>query len=103
MSMKMNIASRLAVLNNLPTQGSVLEMISKRNIRKKIDFSSEEIEKINLKEGKGVITWSSETDSDLDIEFNDSELELLKSIVKIMDDKHIITDNILDFVEEIQK
>ena len=35
--MKMNVATRLAILTNLPEQGSVLEMISARNIRKKID------------------------------------------------------------------
>lgn len=37
----LNVATRLMLLMNLPEQGSVIEMISKRNIRKKIDFSSE--------------------------------------------------------------
>lgn len=78
-------------------------MISKRNIRKKIDFTSEEIEKCNLKEGDGVISWNPDAISNIDVEFNDSELELIKSIIKILDDKHVITDNILDFIEEVQK
>ena len=39
MVMKMNVATRVAILTNLPEQGSVLEMMSARNIRKKIDFS----------------------------------------------------------------
>lgn len=56
MVMKMNIATRLAILTNLPEQGSVLEMISARNIRKKIDFSSEEITSLNLKEADGKIS-----------------------------------------------
>lgn len=37
----LNVATRLMLLMNLPEQGSVIEMISKRNIRKKIDFSSD--------------------------------------------------------------
>lgn len=99
--MKMNIATRLAILTNLPEQGSVLEMISKRNVRKKIDFSSEEINALNLKEADGRISWTPGVE-DKEIEFNDSEKEFLRTVVKIMDDKHVITDNILDFVEEIQ-
>lgn len=38
---KLNVATRLMLLMNLPEQGSVVDMISKRNVRKKIDFSSE--------------------------------------------------------------
>lgn len=42
--LKLNIATRLILLVNLPEQGSVVDMISKRNVRRKIDFSSEEME-----------------------------------------------------------
>ena len=97
----MNVATRLAILTNLPEQGSVLEMISARNIRKKIDFSSEEIASLNLKEADGKISWTPNVE-DIEIEFNDSETEFLRTIINIMDQKHVITDNILDFVELIQ-
>jgi hypothetical protein len=51
---KLNIATRLILLVNLPEHGSVVDMISKRNIRRKIDFSSEEMEssKLNVMEDK---------------------------------------------------
>ena len=52
----LNVATRLMLLMNLPEQGSVIEMISKRNIRKKIDFSSEELEDLNIKSEDGRIT-----------------------------------------------
>jgi hypothetical protein len=51
----LNVATRLMLLMNLPEQGSVIEMISKRNIRKKIDFSSEELEDLNIKNEDGRI------------------------------------------------
>lgn len=101
MVMKMNVATRLAILTNLPEQGSVLEMISSRNIRKKIDFSSEEITALNLKEADGKISWTPNVE-DIEVEFNDSETEFLRTVINIMDQKHVITDNILDFVELIQ-
>lgn len=99
----MNTASRLAILANLPERGTVLEMISKRNIRKKIDFTSEEFARLNLKENNGRITWNPEVSIIIDVEFNDAEITLLKSIINIMDNKHIITDNILDFISELQQ
>lgn len=52
----LNVATRLMLLMNLPEQGSVIEMISKRNIRKKIDFSSEELEDLNIKNEDDRIT-----------------------------------------------
>lgn len=99
--MKMNIESRLVILANLPQQGSLLEMMTARNIRRKIEFSSEEMNKLNLKEINGRISWNSSSEL-LNVDFTDQEKEFLKSIIKIMDSKHIIIDGLLDFIQEIQ-
>ena len=97
----MNIESRLVILANLPQQGSLLEMMTARNIRRKIEFSSEEMNKLNLKEINGRISWNSSSEL-LNVDFTDQEKEFLKSIIKIMDSKHIIIDGLLDFIQEIQ-
>ena len=99
--MKMNVASRLIILINLPEQGSVVEMISKRNITKKIDFTSEEVETLKFKNEDGKISWSNETDP-IDVEFNNDEIALLKNIINQLDKNSNITDSILDFAAEIQ-
>lgn len=98
----MNIESRLVILANLPQQGSLLEMMTARNIRRKIEFSSEEMNKLNLKEINGRISWNSSSSELLNVDFTDQEKEFLKSIIKIMDSKHIIIDGLLDFIQEIQ-
>lgn len=51
----LNVATRLMLLMNLPEQGSVTEMISKRNVRKKIDFSSQEFDDYGIKNEEGRI------------------------------------------------
>lgn len=56
----LNVATRLMLLMNFPEQGSVTEMISKRNVRKKIDFSSEEVEALKIENKDGRIVWSPE-------------------------------------------
>lgn len=48
-NLKLNVMSRIIILTNLPEQGSVVEMVAKRNIRKKVDFTSDELDKLNFK------------------------------------------------------
>lgn len=97
----LNVATRLMLLMNFPEQGSVTEMISKRNVRKKIDFSSEEVEVLKIENKDGRIVWSPEKEL-LTVEFTDSEIGFLKSIIEKLDKAGSITDNILDFVEAVQ-
>lgn len=98
--LKLNIATRLILLVNLPEQGSVVDMISKRNVRRKIDFSSEEMEsaKINITEDK--VTWDPNAVS-IEVEFTESEVSFLKNIIDKLDKAGNITDNILEFCEQI--
>lgn len=98
----LNVATRITLLMNLPEQGSVIDMISQRNIRKKIDFSSEEFEKCQIQSKDGRVVWSPDA-SNIEVEFTESEIAFLKNLVDKLDKSGLITDNILDFVEEILK
>lgn len=91
--------SRIIILTNLPEQGSVVEMVAKRNIRKKVDFTSDELDKLNFKTNDDKMTW--DTNFDVEIEFADSEIDLLKNIVNRLSESGLITDQILDFAEFI--
>ena len=99
--MKMNVATRLVILINLPEHGSVVEMISKRNIIKKVDFTSEEVESLKFKNEDGKIFWTNEI-KPIDVEFNNEEINFLKNIINQLDKDGNITDSILDFAAEIQ-
>lgn len=52
----LNVATRLIILSNLPEKDNIINMITSRNIRNKINFSSEEIEKLKLKNDNNRIT-----------------------------------------------
>lgn len=97
-----NVPVRLMLLMNLPEQGSVLEMIAIRNLRKKIDFSSEEVEEISMKSAEGRITWNTEKAKDAEIEFSESEIEVINKVIDKLDKSGQITEALLDFIEAIK-
>lgn len=49
MNVNLSVLVRLMLLNNLPEQGNLEKIINKRNVRNKIIFSSDEMDKLNLK------------------------------------------------------
>ena len=98
----LNVATRLTLLMHLPEQGSVTDMIAKRNVRKKIDLSSQEVEDYKVINKDGRVQWSSSAPS-IEVEFTKSEIEFLKGIIKKLDESGSVTDNILEFAEAVLK
>lgn len=88
------------LLNNLPEQGNIEKMINKRNIRNKITFSSEEMDKLNLKSTDQGITWT--PIDEIDVEFTNTEIEFLNDMINTMSENNLISENMLDFILEIQ-
>lgn len=98
----LNVAVRLVLLMNLPEQGSVTDMISKRNIRGKIDLSSSEVDDYKIKNEEGRVVWATDAPS-IEVEFTDSEIKFIKALINKLDESGAVTDNILDFAEDILK
>ena len=92
------------MLELLPEKGALLTMTNKRNIIKKIDFSSEEMEKFEIKQNKdnGTITWRNEIEP-FDIDFNSEELNLLKEQVEQLDKANEISDRNFDLCIKIKE
>lgn len=88
------------LLNNLPEQGNIEKMINKRNVRNKITFSSEEMDKLNLKSTDQGITWT--PIDDIEVDFTDTEIKFINDMISTMDENNLISENMLDFVLEVR-
>ena len=97
--MKLNVITRLSLLSNLPEQGRLEQMLNKRNVRNKITFSSEELEKMNLETSEQGIKWT--PIDDVDIDFTNTELKYLKSVIDTISEKGLINEGIVDFAIEV--
>lgn len=85
----------------LPTEGGRLEMITVRGILSKVEFSSEEIDKHKIKQGEGGITWNQ--DFDIEVNFNDTEWQMIQSGIRKIDEEKRITIDMLATVEKLYR
>jgi hypothetical protein len=94
--MKLYVKERLAMLQMLPENGSLSEMVDVMEIVKKIRITQEERTKIEYKETSGSIVWNISKDEGLDVDFTFEEISVLKDAVSRMDREKKINMSILD-------
>ena len=94
--MTLYVKERLAILQMLPENGSLSEMVDVMEIVKKIRITQEERTKIEYKETSGSIIWNISKDEGLDVDFTFEEISVLKDAVSRMDREKKINMSILD-------
>lgn len=101
MNFKLNVITRLLLFNNMPENGSIEEMINKRNVRDKITFSSEELDKLQLKTNENGITF--QPIDDLEVEFTNTEVKFLNDVMEKISEKGLFVEASLDFVLDLRE
>ena len=100
MNFNLNVLVRLILLNNLPEQGNLEKVLNKKNVRNKISFSSEELDKLNLKTNDQGIVWN--PIDDVTVEFTDTEVRFINDVISDIDSKGLISEGLLDFIFAIK-
>lgn len=79
----MDIKNRIVLMNILPTEWTLTDMIIIKELKEKLNFSQEEIEKREIKTNENwSISWKDWKDKD--IQFNEAEKSLInKSLNKL--------------------
>ena len=84
MIIEMTIPERLYTMGILPQEGSFLTLRVIRELTSKVGFSADEIDTYELKEIDGRVEWNPNIKTTKDIEFLDSELDIIKlSLIKL--------------------
>lgn len=99
--MNLNVQERIAILQMLPQNGSLYEMVDIMEIIKKVRITSEEKDKLEYVEGKGVISWNVNKDLGKDVEFKHEEMSILKAAVKKLDEEKRVNAANLDICLKI--
>lgn len=94
--MKLTVLSRLMLGKIFPQTEGILQQSMIRDISKKIEFSQEEIKKLDLKIKEGMIKWNPNKEFTVDVDFSETELSFLRDCVDKMDREKTITQNMLE-------
>lgn len=100
--MNLSINDRLAIIQLLPTTGSLTEVVDIIEIIKKVRVGQEEKDLLKFKETPESILWDSSLDSGKEIVFTHEEVAILKDAVKILDSKRLITFSNVDICLKIK-
>lgn len=85
-----------------PERGGMLEMILVKSIADKVALTSKEITFFSIVQEGDSIKWNQSKDTGVEIEFEKSEIELLKKQVQEMDDNKNITMRTFDLCMKIK-
>lgn len=90
------IKDRLSIIQMLPQNGNIQDMIDVIEILKKVRVEKEERELLNLVEDKNGVLWDTTKDKGKEIEFKFEEIDLLKRLVKKLDEEKKVNTTNLD-------
>ncbi len=84
--MKLKLIDRIMLANILPTEGNIKTLVCAKDIRKKVDFTQDEVKKYEIDSAEnGGIKWNLEgAATEFDIEFTELEtMEIVKTLKKL--------------------
>ena len=100
--MILTIKDRIVMPELFPERGGMLEMILVKSIADKVALTSKEITDFSIVQEGDSIKWNQSKDTGVEIEFEKSEIELLKKQVQEMDDNKNITMRTFDLCMKIK-
>ena len=98
------IKERLILLQILPTQGSLSEMVEIMDLAKQLKLNDEEKNSVSFNEdSKGNITWDIDKDPNIDITISSDMIKILKETINKLDKDKKITPQLVDLAVKITK
>jgi len=99
--MNLSVRDRLILLRVLPKEGDYLTLKIVRGLGNSLSFSEEEHKEYKFKETEGTITWSN--DSEKDIEMGEKAKELIANALKALSDQKKLSFDHFDLYEKFNE
>jgi hypothetical protein len=101
MKIEMTIPERLYTMGALPKEGSFITLRLVRELNTKLGFSADEITNFEITEEEGLVKWNAMGNDPVEIEFADSELDVIKVEFKKLDSENKLNMNLFSIYEKI--
>ena len=104
MKVKLSVKDRLIFPGLLPKQGSMIGLEIVSNIRDKLKFTPKEIELLKFSDRPdGGVSWSPGLEKPFEVEFEKSEIKLIKQGIAQLDKAELISSEQYDLCKRINK
>lgn len=100
--MKMTIKDRIVVVDLLPEQGGMIDMILAKSVSDKVALTAREITDFSVVQEGNSVKWDQTKDTGVEICFEASEVEMLKKRVQELDEQKSITMRTFDLCMKIK-
>ena len=97
----LTLLDRLIIPAILPKAGGLVEQVTQRGITAKIEFTPEEVEEFEMQDAEKGVIFNPVKAKDIEIEFLQNEVDLLKKTANQLNEEHKITQENLDTVLKI--
>ena len=101
--MNLTIKDRIIMVDLLPEQGGMIDMILVRSISDRVALTAKEITDFSVVQEGNSVRWDQSKDSGVEIDFEMSEIELLKRRVQELDASKSITMRTFDLCLKIKE
>ena len=100
--MNLAIKDRIVMIDLLPEQGGMIDMILIKSISDKVALTAKEITDFSVVQEGNSVKWDQSKDTGVEIHFEMSEIELLKRRVEELDKSKSITMRTFDLCLKIK-
>lgn len=98
----MTIKERLSLLQILPTQGSVSEMVDVYDLARELKLSDEEKGIVNYIESDNSIKWDYNKDPDKDIKMSKDQLKIVMNQIDILDKQKQVPLSMIELILKLK-
>lgn len=98
----MTIKERLMLLQILPTQGSVSEMVDVYDLARELKLSDEEKESINYIESSSSVKWDVDRDPNKEINISSDQLKIIMNQIDVLDKQKQIPLSMIELILKLK-
>lgn len=98
----MRIKERLQLLQILPSQGSISEMVDVYDLARELKLSDEEKQTINYKEDDNRVVWDYEKDPNKEIKMSTDQYKIIMDTLDKLDKQKQISISMIELILELK-
>lgn len=100
---QVNVKERLSLLQLLPTQGNITEMVEVYDLARELKLSDEEKGLINYSEDNANIRWDSTKDPNKEININSNQYKILMDSISKLDSQKQIPLSMVPLIIKLKQ